>query len=126
MSISKENNKAKDIFANLTLQELLIRLMQTQARQLIVGNYLRFVNSHRFAFVVNYIREHLHENITIEQLSRLACMSKPHFFRSFKQELGFSPLEFIILERLSLAKKHLGDPLLSISDAIYRSGFPTM
>ena len=121
--VSQENNKAKDIFANLALQELLIRLMQTQARNLIFENYLLYMNSHRFAFVVKFIKEHLHENLNIEKLADLACMSKPHFFRNFKREFGISPVEFIIRERLKAAKKYLSDPLLSITEACSRAGF---
>lgn len=31
-----ENNRAKEVFANLVLQELMVRLMQTQARSLLL------------------------------------------------------------------------------------------
>ena len=123
VSISREDNKAKDIFADFMLQELLIRLMQTQARSLILRQYKSLSTSHRFAFVVQYIKEHLHETITVEQLSRLACMSKPHFFRRFKAELGMSPVEFIQQERLLLAKDYLANPQLSVSQAAYQAGF---
>ncbi|MBC8112237.1 MAG: AraC family transcriptional regulator [Verrucomicrobia bacterium] len=123
VQISQENNKAKDIFANMALQELLIRLMQTQARNLIFDNYLQYMNSHRFAYVVKFIREHLTENVTIDKLSDLACMSKAHFFRNFKREFGISPVVFIIQERLKLAKKYLSEPVLSITEAGFRAGF---
>ncbi|MCY7351526.1 MAG: AraC family transcriptional regulator [Cytophagaceae bacterium] len=123
VSVSRENNAAKDIFANLTLQELLVRLMQTQARTLIFDNYLKYLNTHRFAYVVGYIKEHLAENLTIEKLSDLACMSKPHFFRSFKREFGVSPIEYIIRERLRLAKKYLSEPTINVTEACFRVGF---
>jgi AraC-like DNA-binding protein len=121
--VSQEDNRAKDIFANLTLQELLIRLMQTQARNLIFDNYLKYINTHRFAYVVQYIREHLTEALNVDRLSDLACMSKPHFFRSFKREFGISPVEYIIQERLKIAKKHLANPMVSITEACFRAGF---
>jgi hypothetical protein len=78
--VSKENNVSKDLFANFALQELLLRLMQTQARVLIFDNYMQYINTNRFAHVVKYIRENLAENLTIEKLSDMACMSKAHFF----------------------------------------------
>jgi AraC-like DNA-binding protein len=80
-------------------------------------------NRHRFAAVLVYIRQHLNEAITVQQLANVACMSKPHFFRSFKQELGVSPLDFILQERIAQAKALLQDPLLSVSAAAYQSGF---
>lgn len=118
-----ENHLYKDVLADITLQELLVRLLQTQARTWLLEQSESFQNSHRFAAVVLYIRQHLNEPITIQQLANLACLSKPHFFRSFKQELGLSPLDFVLQERISNAKRLLQDPLLSISEAAYQSGF---
>jgi len=123
VAVSREDNKAKDIFANFILQELLIRLMQTQARTLLLSKHSSLSTSHRFAFIISYIKENLHRNITIDELSKLACMSKPSFFRSFKNELGISPVEFMNSERITLAKKYLKDPMVSISEAAYKSGF---
>ena len=39
VQVSQETHKAKDLFANSMLNELLIRLMQTQARAMIFDNY---------------------------------------------------------------------------------------
>lgn len=124
--ISKEDNKLKDVFADMALRELLVRLMQTQARTVIIDNYKLHAASHRFAYVVQYIKENIAQNITVEKLSDLACMSKSHFFRSFKRELGISPVDYVLRERMKLAKKFLLDPLLSITDASYRSGFQSV
>lgn len=121
--IPGESHLSKDALANVTLQELLIRLLQTQARTLILDQSALLQTRHRFAFVVQYIREHLTENLSVEQLARLAYMSKPHFFRRFKQELGLSPLDFILQERIKLAKRWLTHPNASVTDACYHSGF---
>ncbi|MCU0426110.1 MAG: AraC family transcriptional regulator [Candidatus Kapabacteria bacterium] len=123
MFISKEQHSAKDVLANFALQELLIRLMQTQARTLILGNHRQYLTSHRFAAVVEYIQQHITEPISVEQLSRIAYMSQPHFFRCFKQEFGISPTEFLIQERLRLAKEFLRNPRISVMDACFKAGF---
>lgn len=118
-----ETHLYKDVLADITLQELLVRLLQTQARTWLMEQTDTLQNRHRFAAVVVYIRQHLNETITVQQLANLACMSKPHFFRSFKQELGVSPLDFVLQERIAHAKKLMKDPMLSISEAAYQSGF---
>lgn len=69
------------------------------------------------------MRDNLTENLPIGKLAGLACMSKPHFFRSFKRELGMSPLDFILHERLKLAKNLLAESGATVSEACYRSGF---
>ena len=108
---------------DITVQELLVRLLQTQAYSLLVDQSATLQNSHRFACVVQYIRDNLAENLSVARLASLACMSKPHFFRSFKRELGLSPVEFILQERIKMAKNLLAKGAASVSEACYRSGF---
>jgi AraC-like DNA-binding protein len=122
LSISTENNAAKDVLVDFTLKELLIRLMQTQARKLILDNYHKNTNTNRFAFVVEYIKSHIHEDITIDKLSNLCYMSKPNFFRCFKREFGISPVDFVIQERIKASKKLLKDINVTISQACYSVG----
>ena len=121
-----EPNPMRDALIDITLQELLIRLMQTQARHLIFDNYKEIANNNRFAYVVKYIKQNLSDDLNIDKLSGMACMSKSHFFRSFKNELGITPLEFVIKERIKYAKKLLTQPNYSVSDACYHSGFSNL
>ncbi|ALD21639.1 AraC family transcriptional regulator [Hymenobacter sp. DG25A] len=123
VQLSQDTGRVKDVLANFTIQEMLVRLMQTQARQLLFHNYKEHVTSHRFAHVVQYIKQHLTEQITIEKLSELACMSKATFFRVFKRELGLTPVEYVIQERLAEAKRLLRNPLTTVTDVCFRTGF---
>lgn len=123
VQLSRDTGRVKDVLAGFTIQEMLVRLMQTQARQLIFHNYKQHATSHRFAAVVQYIQQHLTEQLTVEKLSELACMSKATFFRVFKRELGLSPVEYITHERLSEAKRLLKNPLTTVADVCFRAGF---
>jgi AraC-like DNA-binding protein len=123
VAVSRTSDVNKDVLAGFTLQELLVRLMQTQARQLIFHDYARHLNTHRFAAVVGYIKDHLSESLTIDKLSALACMSKATFFRVFKREFGITPVEYIIRERLGEAKRLLRHPLASVAEVCLRAGF---
>jgi AraC family transcriptional regulator len=118
-----ENHPSKDIFADFMLKELIIRLMQTEARQLLMDQADARQLDSRLAFVVNFIRQHLHDPLNIDQLSRQACMSQTHFFRCFKNEFGISPVDFINAERIKLAKTLLAIPSKSINDVGYACGF---
>ncbi|MDW8205088.1 MAG: AraC family transcriptional regulator [Cytophagales bacterium] len=126
IQVATENHAAKDLLANLTLEELLIRLMQTQARRLLLQARSPHVSHHRMAFVADYIHKHLHENISINKLASLACMSRAAFFRAFKREFGISPLEFIHHERINQAKYLLADPRRSITEVCYMVGFRSL
>ncbi|MBU6340036.1 MAG: AraC family transcriptional regulator [Bacteroidetes bacterium] len=117
-----ENHPSKDLFADFMLKELIIRLMQTEARHLLMTQAGKQPDS-RLAFILHFIRENLHDALSIDQLSRKACMSQTHFFRCFKNELGISPVDFINEERIKKAKQMLQDPGNSIHQACYGSGF---
>jgi AraC-like DNA-binding protein len=123
VQLSRDTGRVKDVLAGFTIQEMLVRLMQTQARQLLFHNYQQHATSHRFAAVVQYIKQHLTEQITVEKLAELACMSKATFFRVFKRELGLTPVEYVIQERLQEAKRLLRNPLVKVADVCFRAGF---
>lgn len=121
--IFTENHPNKVVFADFALQELIIRLMQTEARALLLQNSAAMQSRSRLAAVVQFIRERLHEALPIAQLSRVACMSEAQLHRAFKIELGTTPLDFIQHERVQLAMKLLKNPERSVSDVAYACGF---
>ena len=88
MRIAMEDNMNKDIMADLALKELLVRLMQTQAGKLIENDYKTLKTSNRLAFIIDYIKNNLHQKLSIEHLAKLAFVSKSNFFKLFKYELG--------------------------------------
>jgi AraC-like DNA-binding protein len=122
VNISTENIAAKDVLVDFTLKELVIRLMQTQARKMILDSYAGNTTANRFASVVQYIKAHICEEITIDKLSNLCCMSRPNFFRCFKREFGISPVDFILHERIKVAKSMLKDQQVTITEACYAVG----
>ena len=120
MRIAMDDNSQKDIMADFALKELLIRLMQTQARGMVEKNIAK--NKSRIGFAVDYIRKNLHQKLSIENIAKLAYLSKSNFFRMFKDELGTSPNEFILQERISRAKELLKSKN-SIKETAYQTGF---
>lgn len=120
IAITMEDDLAKDALADLALKSLLIRVIQTQ--NLLLSDVGKLENG-RLLSVIQYIRLHLTEKIGIETLCEKACMSKSSFFRMFKTAFGISPVEYIIKERIELAKNFLNNPETSVSAACYQSGF---
>ncbi len=119
----KERSREKDLIASLALKELLIRLSQTQAREMLEKTYKELSGRNRLAHVVNYIKENIRENIQLDELAGKACMSKAHFLRTFKQELGLTPMEYVLKERLKLARQYLLIGGFQIQEVSLMSGF---
>jgi YesN/AraC family two-component response regulator len=83
----RSTSVAKDVFVDLTLQELMIRIIQTQTTKSIDDGLFTDSNS-PITQILDYIRLNLRENINLKKLSDKACMSTTSFYRFFKKELG--------------------------------------
>lgn len=62
---------------------------------------------HRMADSIDYIEEHLANELRIEDIATAACMSKFHFQRLFGMLTGFTVSEYIRNRRVTLAAQEL-------------------
>ncbi|NDC42221.1 MAG: AraC family transcriptional regulator [Chitinophagia bacterium] len=115
--------KAKNIFADLNLKELLIRLLQSQHLEQIKTNASLNNNRGRLEFVLHYINQNLTGRILINDLCRKALLSRNAFFAWFREQFGTTPVEYINSERLKLAKQLLADRRYNVAEVSYRCGF---
>lgn len=118
-----EQGKAKDLMVELTLREMLIRLMQTQARVVLETSYTLLASSNALAHTIQYIKANLRHKIDIKTLADQACMSRASFFKKFKEAMGLTPAQYILKSRIELAQEELKSTNTSVSKACYSSGF---
>ncbi|MCV9385848.1 AraC family transcriptional regulator [Reichenbachiella ulvae] len=121
-----EQGKAKDLMVELTLREMLIRLMQTQARVVFEKSYALLSSSNALAHTLHYIKNNLRTKIDMNKLADQACMSRASFFKKFKETMGITPSQYIQKARIHLAQEHLKAGSTSISKACYASGFENL
>jgi AraC-like DNA-binding protein len=121
--ICSSGDKAKNIYADLNMKELLIRLVQSQHLQQVMLESSQQQNQSRLHFVLHYINEHLTEHIAMDTLCRKAYLSRNIFFRWFREQFGVSPLEFINRERIKLAKQLLSNRSNTITTVSQQCGF---
>lgn len=69
----------------------------------------------RVEVVKQYIEEHLHEKIYVEDLANLIHVNEQYFMRLFKKETGKSVMEYISERRISLASALLKNTDKSIN-----------
>lgn len=127
INISRTGDSAtKDLYIDLAMKEMIIRLMQTQARHVFTSSTKALATHHPLAYAIHIIQNKINEKINFDRLANAACMSRATFFKKFKETLGYTPGQFVLLERIKLAKKLLKQPNCSISEACFNSGFENL
>ena len=121
--ICNSPDTTKNIYADLNLKELMIRLVQSQHLEQVKTETTVNNNHSRLQFVLHYIHENLTERILVNQLCRKAYLSRNNFFKSFKEQFGVTPLEYINQERIKLAKQLLSQKQKSITQVSTQCGF---
>ena len=79
--------------------------------------------AHSLKRAISYIDDHYTQNISLNDLARVNCLSRYYFSRKFKEETGHCFKDYLNLKRLSAAKKLLALPEVNISEACYSVGF---
>jgi AraC-like DNA-binding protein len=73
-----------------------------------------------------HIQSHFHEPIVLEDIAQVACLSQSHFCRLFKQETGFTPIEYLNSVRLEYAKTLLLYSNYTLTEIADRVGFSSI
>ncbi len=73
--------------------------------------------------VISYINENYQNNISIDELSSIANISKFYLIRIFKEMTGITPYRYIVLTRIDKSKNLLRSTNLTISEIAEKCGF---
>lgn len=79
------------------------------------------IHDDRIRQTLTYIRQHIHEPLSIRMLADQACMSKDHFIRIFKQNIGKTPNAFITQRKIESAEIMLvttNEPVKTIANSL--------
>ncbi len=71
----------------------------------------------------DFIREHLAEDICLDDLAELTGLTCKHFARAFRQSTGLPPHQYLVLQRIEAAKRRLVDARVSLADIALECGF---
>ncbi|HKS45432.1 MAG TPA: helix-turn-helix domain-containing protein [Amycolatopsis sp.] len=112
-----------------------VAIANSLARRMVVaphraGGQAQFVESpvptlddgHNLAELVDWVRQHLGEPLTVGDLAARAFMSPRTFARRFKAAIGITPYRWLLEQRLLLAEQLLEDTDLPIDQIAHRSG----
>jgi len=122
MQICQSNSIFKDALADLSLQELLIKIIQLQTLKNISTYPQKTINP-ILLHIISVLRDNIGNKIELKIVAKNAGLSTSGLYRLFKTELGISPIEFIILEKIKLAKQYLSNKDIYIKNVCYEVGF---
>lgn len=77
----------------------------------------------RMARVLTYVHSHLYEDISIDTLANVACVTKPYLIRLFKRDFGVSPLQFINKKKVERSQLLLITDNMAVKEIAYTLGF---
>lgn len=121
-----EDHPHKDALIDLNAAELVIRMLQTEARAMLIGEAADHATRNGLAAAVQYVHRHLDRHISIEELAETACMSKSTFYRYFRNEFGMTPLQYVNTQRMERAQALLQNAERTVTDVSYALGFSSV
>lgn len=80
----------------------------------------------KFISICNYINEHCTEDLSLNEIARIAGFSKYYFTRLFKQFTTTTFYKYLNQKRIEHAQKMLADPGISVTEVALSSGFPSL
>lgn len=77
----------------------------------------------RIQRAINHIRKNIGEKLSVEDLAELSCLSKDHFIKVFKKEMGTTPNQFITNAKMERAMVMLATESTQIKRIAFILGY---
>jgi len=117
----EDNAFGKELYQKILFLEFMIHLNRT-----VLSNHINYldsvIGSTKLVQILDYINEHLVEEITIDSLAAHFYINRYYLMHFFKEETGYTIGNYITEKRL-LCAKNLVQNGQSATEACYRSGF---
>ena len=88
----------------------------------IYGNESRYIEG-PIRSSLDYLSNHITENIRLESLAAAAGYSLSRFKSKFKETVGITPAEYVTMQKIELAKRRLIEGEESIAELAYNLGY---
>ena len=113
----------RKLLAPLVIDEILFRLLRSDAAAAVRGGVGPAVDAHRILEAMRFIRHNHAEKLSVEQLARQAAMSPSHFAHRFRAVARVSPMRYLREVRLDTARIRLLGNATRVSEVAMEVGF---
>lgn len=115
-----------EVLSKVYLKELLYRLIVSENS--IELKQFSFIesNGYKISKAVNYINTNYGESLNIEELANYVNMSQSSFFKHFKNITSLTPLQYIKIHRLQVAKRMIVFDDIDVTGAAFSVGYQSL
>ncbi len=123
-NILENNPTGSRLYAETMVNALSIHLVQHYStRKPKIQEYKNGLSRRKLQQVIDYINEHLDEDLGLTELAVLLQMSPHYFSQLFKQSTGSTPHQFVIYCRVERAKELIMQGQFTIAEVAFIVGF---
>jgi len=116
----------RQILAPLALEEVVFRLLCTDAAAVLRGAVARDHDAESIQQAMRFMREHAARALSVEEVARHVAMSASHFAHRFRAVARTSPMRYLKQIRLQNARTLLVGDGLRVSEAAGRVGYESV
>jgi AraC family transcriptional regulator len=130
LALIAEESAVEDVVSKLYVEQLVdalcLHVLRLHSAFPLVGADRRGgLSPSQVRRVTDYMRDHLAEDIRLQELADLVRLSRFHFCRAFRRATGYTPHQALVSFRIGRARRLLADPALSITDVALAVGYQT-
>ncbi len=114
------------VYAETAAQMLSVHLLRhyTTTNVSPIHEYSRKLSSHQLQRLTTFILDRLNQPLSLETLAQQVGFSSYHFARLFRQATGESPHQYVLRQRLAVAKRLLKETDLPLTHVALEVGIP--
>jgi len=114
---------ASHVYADALANQLAIHLLRNHSTAAVARECaLTSLPPYRLRRALDYIHEHLADELTLARIAATLAMSPCHFAHEFRRAVGVAPHQYILDQRVQRAKRLLRDTDLPLIEIAHRVG----
>jgi len=120
---SADQKPGNEFVLSRLVELLLVEAMRSATAEHASPGLLRGLGDERLALALKQLHARIDHSWTVDQLARIAALSRSAFFERFTRTLGVAPMEYLLAWRMEIAKEMLSNNELTVSQIAERVGY---